>query len=120
MQKYEVKKCKHCNYRMAKLYRHINRKDVKKKWLPVIWWCDDCKKLGDRIKQDKKEYKEDKSRYNNKLSGEIHKKNKMTQKDCYKPLVKLYKLFNTKNKKGWFPVLWYCPYCDMIISRIEN
>ena len=49
MNKLKGKKCKKCNYRMTKLYRHSNRKD-EKKWIPVVWYCVDCDKLGDRIK----------------------------------------------------------------------
>jgi hypothetical protein len=44
------KKCKKCGYRMTKLYRHSNRKDEEKSWIPVVWYCVDCDKIGDRIR----------------------------------------------------------------------
>lgn len=52
IKKYKLKgkKCKKCGYRMTKLYRHSNRKDEKKSWIPVAWYCVDCDKIQDRIR----------------------------------------------------------------------
>lgn len=43
------KKCKKCGYRMTKLYYHQNLKGCYK-WIPIVWYCSDCDKIGDRIK----------------------------------------------------------------------
>jgi C4-type Zn-finger protein len=51
IKKYRIKgkKCKKCGYRMTKLYRHQN-KPSQKRWIPIVWYCKECDKLGDRIK----------------------------------------------------------------------
>jgi hypothetical protein len=49
MSKITTKKCKKCGYRMAKLYKHQN-KVGSPHWVPIIWYCKDCDKLGDRIR----------------------------------------------------------------------
>ncbi len=34
---------------MTKLYLHIHKFGFQK-WIPVIWYCVDCDRLGDRIR----------------------------------------------------------------------
>ena len=50
MSKTDIKKCKKCGYRMTKLYWHRNNKG-KHQWIPIVWYCKDCDKISDRIRQ---------------------------------------------------------------------
>ena len=42
-----TKKCKICNYRMAKLYLRITKRPYQ---MPIVWYCKECDKLSDRIR----------------------------------------------------------------------
>ena len=66
---------------MTKLYIHCNFKDLPK-WIPIVWFCVDCNKLGDRIRK-----------YN--LRWRFHKNRK------------LYRHSNRKNEKSWVHVGWF-------------
>jgi len=45
-EEYEEKynqKCQKCDLRLVRLYRHINPKNGKQKWVSLCWYCTRCK-----------------------------------------------------------------------------
>jgi ribosomal protein S27AE len=45
-EKYEEKfnqACPKCGLRLVRLYRHINPKNGKQKWISLSWYCSRCK-----------------------------------------------------------------------------
>lgn len=111
-------KCKRCGYRMVTLYIHINRSDIKKKWIPVVWYCVDCGKLGGRMPDYRSSYKKKLLDNVGNLKGDKHQYTKGTSEYCGFPMVKLYRNSNRKHERGWISEFLFCIKCDRVVKRV--
>lgn len=104
-------KCKECNKTTKKLYYHSNKKEGKK-WIPIAYYCFNCKIFNGSAKGKCKFDYTINTRMDNRFKGEICR-------NCQKKMIKLYAVFRQGNKQTWKPVFWYCKNCQKIIARIR-
>lgn len=50
--KKQNQKCKKCNQKLVRLYRHINPQNGKQKWVSICWYCSRCKYIYNDEKEE--------------------------------------------------------------------